>query len=291
MAGTGKVKAGQQLETIVAKLERLFAVDPNISVQTPARLRDRVTGALREHDVLITQKRGHHVTLTAIECRDRSRKFGVPEVEAFAAKCRDTGINKAFIVSSKGFTKTALKKAVHENVGCLLFKDGGESLVALTGIQLGSKMLVMRLLPRFLCDADIETVNAMKLFSDDGSKFDFAAESASCIAHFSGLPHPFSPDCIDEVWYPLPCQNLFVLDEVTGQSVGVTRLWCAVAAVWTEEPVKRRVLSYSDLLNDQIISVIQELSHPEIGTITFTMPVMKKREALSGDPIALRPLQ
>jgi hypothetical protein len=39
------------------------------------------------------------------------------------AKCQRTGINCGIIVSSKGFTKTAISKANTQNVGCLLLDE------------------------------------------------------------------------------------------------------------------------------------------------------------------------
>ena len=128
MSKAAKQKAGKALESAVAKIERVIGRNTNvISIEAPARLLDRTTGRLREHDVLVTHKVGHDVVKTALECRDRSRKVGVPDIEAFAAKCRDTGIDRAVIVSSLGFAQTALKKARHENVRCYVLRNGGVS--------------------------------------------------------------------------------------------------------------------------------------------------------------------
>lgn len=63
-------------------------------------------------------KRGHHEVITAIECRDRSRPVGVPEIEAFFQKCQDTGINCSVIVSATGFYRSAKKKAVYYGIAC-----------------------------------------------------------------------------------------------------------------------------------------------------------------------------
>ena len=63
--------------------------------------------------------RGHHECVTAIECRDRSRPVGAPQVEAFHQKCNDTGIHRSVIVSTKGFYKPAKIKASHYGIVCL----------------------------------------------------------------------------------------------------------------------------------------------------------------------------
>ena len=73
---------GKALERLVAQIEKTL-VSNDVLVDSPKRLPDRVTGKLREHDVVLTFKQGNHTAMDAIECRDRSRPIGVPEVEAF----------------------------------------------------------------------------------------------------------------------------------------------------------------------------------------------------------------
>jgi len=104
-------KPGKQLKRLIAALESLLA-GSGASIEAPSRrLLDRDTGEPREHDVLISWDHGHHQILTAIECRDRSRPVGVPDVEAFADKCASTGVHSAVIVSATGFRRTAERKA------------------------------------------------------------------------------------------------------------------------------------------------------------------------------------
>ena len=105
------MKAGAQLQQLVQTLERLTATTENLRIESPKRLIDKDTERLREHDVVLTFSMGHHDLIVALECRDRSRKVGVPEIEAFKKKCDRTGIHRGVIVSSIGFTGTALKKA------------------------------------------------------------------------------------------------------------------------------------------------------------------------------------
>lgn len=89
-------------------------------IEAPCRrLLDRDTGKPREHDVVITWDHGHHKIVTAIECRDRSRPVGVPDVEAFADKCAATGVQSGVIVSATGFRHTARKKAEARNIVCM----------------------------------------------------------------------------------------------------------------------------------------------------------------------------
>jgi hypothetical protein len=113
------MKPGENLQRLVRVLEQATNNTPNVRVESPKRLPDKDTGRLREHDVVLTFSLSHHSMLVALECRDRSRKVGVPDVEAFCKKCDRTGVHRAIIVSSTGFTKTALKKAESMEIGCL----------------------------------------------------------------------------------------------------------------------------------------------------------------------------
>ena len=114
---------GRSLELLVQTLERVLANQPDVDVVSPAKLRDVTTGQLREHDVTVTVKSAHHSMVVALECKDLSRPVGVPQLEAFNRKCQDTSINHGILVSSVGFCRTALRKAEHLNMRCLLLRD------------------------------------------------------------------------------------------------------------------------------------------------------------------------
>lgn len=117
-------RAGRDLEVLVASIEKSLALDSsNIKVESPVRLRDKVTGVPREHDVLITWTQAHHEILIAVECRDKKKKIGSGDVEAFHTKCQDTGINQGIMVSSSGFTKPALEKAKAKGIRCLTLQQ------------------------------------------------------------------------------------------------------------------------------------------------------------------------
>jgi hypothetical protein len=111
-------RAGIAFQNLVAAIERSLSAQPGASLLSPAYVTD-TGGRRREHDILITHRRGHHTILTAIECKDRSRKIGLPDLEAFAEKCTRTGIHHGVIVSSSGFTQSALEDAPKLNLQCL----------------------------------------------------------------------------------------------------------------------------------------------------------------------------
>jgi hypothetical protein len=116
-------RKGKDLERLIATLERVLN-GSGAEIESPSRrLRDQDTGAIREHDVLITWDHGHHQILTAIECRDRSRPVGVNDVEAFADKCSRTGVHSGAIVSSKGFRDSAKRKAASRSITCMALSE------------------------------------------------------------------------------------------------------------------------------------------------------------------------
>lgn len=117
------MKPGENLQRFVRALEKVTNNAPNIKVESPKRMRDKDTGRLREHDVVLTFSLSHHNLVMALECRDRSRKIGAPDVEAFKKKCDRTGVHRAMMVSASGFTSTALKKAEAMDIGCLALEE------------------------------------------------------------------------------------------------------------------------------------------------------------------------
>ena len=116
-------RQGDAFHRLVEILERAVVDHPNITVESPKYLTDKVTGEPREHDIILTQRSPQRTTITAIECRDRSRPVGVNQVEEFHAKCEHTGVNKRVIVSRLGLYKTALKKTAHYGIDCLTFSQ------------------------------------------------------------------------------------------------------------------------------------------------------------------------
>jgi hypothetical protein len=113
---------GRDFQDLVAAIERSLApLDHTIT--SPMRVPDHDSGQLREHDVVVDIRSGRHPFRIAIEARDRGRKVGSGDVEGFRAKCERTGIDRAIIVSSRGFTEPALKKANADNIGCQTLKS------------------------------------------------------------------------------------------------------------------------------------------------------------------------
>jgi hypothetical protein len=116
-------KDGKDLQRLIRVIESARTAGKEIAIESPKYFVDRVTGERREHDVVLTIKPAHHEIVVALECRDRSRKVGVPEIEAFHTKCHDTGVHAGIIVSSMGFYETAKRKAKTYNIRCLTLDE------------------------------------------------------------------------------------------------------------------------------------------------------------------------
>jgi len=113
---------GRKFENVVETLERILS-DSKVTIESPGFLVDRVTNQKREIDVLIRFSQGHHKQVIAIECKDRKKPVGVPDVEAFNTKTCDLKITKVVMVSSSGFRKNAIKKASFYNISCLSVEE------------------------------------------------------------------------------------------------------------------------------------------------------------------------
>jgi hypothetical protein len=112
-------KTGRDLQRLIRAIEGARAAGQPIQIESPKHIQDKITGKLREHDVVLTITHEHHDLVVALECRDRLRPIGVDAVEAFHSKCRDTGIHSSVMVSSNGFTRTAITKGAAYNIRCL----------------------------------------------------------------------------------------------------------------------------------------------------------------------------
>ncbi|HEY8096306.1 MAG TPA: restriction endonuclease, partial [Methylobacter sp.] len=107
---------GVALEKTVAELQKMM--EPGAIVTRNEKLKDRL-GIIRECDVVIRGTYAGTAILGIVECKDRSRKMGLGEIEAFKTKAEHLGANIRVMVSKKGFTASALKLATHENIKCL----------------------------------------------------------------------------------------------------------------------------------------------------------------------------
>lgn len=114
-------RKGSAFHKTVELLEKSILKDGNAKIKSPESIVDIVTGRKREHDIVIYFEDKHHTIKISLECRDY--KVGSSQVEAFKTKCEHTKIDKGIFVSSDGFTKPALKKAIYLGIDCLTLKQ------------------------------------------------------------------------------------------------------------------------------------------------------------------------
>ena len=115
-------RKGRALERLVAHLESVLRNSSKAKVQSPAYLIDVVTGIKREIDVLITEEGGSNHKV-GFEVRDRARKAGLPDMEAFKTKAENTCLDGKVFVSRSGHTEPALKLAKKAAIQCLTLKE------------------------------------------------------------------------------------------------------------------------------------------------------------------------
>jgi hypothetical protein len=97
-------------EQLVARIEQAAA--PRAAVVTsPDRIRDLVTGKMREVDASIRYKLGTASVLITIECRKRGRKADDTWLEQLATKRAKLGAAMTIAVSATGFSKSAIATA------------------------------------------------------------------------------------------------------------------------------------------------------------------------------------
>lgn len=165
-------REGRSLEKLTHALETLTQSDPRVTLTSPGRLRDLSSDQSREHDVLMTFTDGHHTVITGFECRDRTTAVGVPDVEAYATKCRRTGVHRPVIVSATGFTNTALETARLENVLLLTLDE----IDAIPWLALDSLTIEERAFIQFDAEIPVTEPRALgqpiTLLHDDGSLID-----------------------------------------------------------------------------------------------------------------------
>jgi hypothetical protein len=250
-----KVKPGKSLEVLVASIERVLAGNDKVTVESPKFFSDRVTGERREHDVVITLAGSHHRSTIAIECRDRSRKITVNDVESFWSKCQDTGIDQAVIVSPKGFSKTALTKASHRGIRCLRLSEAKSFNWLLgTGIRMRYKKMIHTNWT-FFPDKDLlPKPVAITILSLDGEQIPSENLAAAAYQEFQKLrEEDFVVDRgTKNIIFPSP--GVLLRDDTTGNTHRVVKALAAVDYEVTEELVPFNLVTYERSPSGEVIT-------------------------------------
>lgn len=248
-------KPGKSLERLVGTIERVLCNEKCVKVESPKRLKDRTTGRLREHDVLLTIKNGHHLLRIAIECRDRSRPIGVPDVEAFWAKCQHTGINQGIMVSPKGFCGTGRKKAEHLGIRCLDIDEArtfnwlrAPGIVTITRTLLAQDWIFFPETSGLVCKDNME------VYGPDGTLVDSAILTANAQRILSEqVPVEREPTDTKELKIRVTTEGFSLRNADTGASTPVTFAEVRLTYAVTRELAPFKLSQYRD--NDSDVHI------------------------------------
>lgn len=105
----------KEFEKLVSKLEK--ALSPiGAAIKSPDKIKDVVTGQLREVDGSIRFRSNNKEILITIECRKRNQRQDITWIEQLATKKQNINADKTIAVSIKGFSKSAHKLAEVNNI-------------------------------------------------------------------------------------------------------------------------------------------------------------------------------
>jgi hypothetical protein len=96
-------------QQVVATIHQHMAGDADL--QESAMLRNRVTGAEQEVDVVIRSRPAGHEVIVSVEATDRGRKADIEWVQQMLGKHADLPTSKLVLVSGGGFTERARRLA------------------------------------------------------------------------------------------------------------------------------------------------------------------------------------
>ncbi|MBI2993007.1 MAG: restriction endonuclease [Gammaproteobacteria bacterium] len=248
-----------------------------VKVESPKRLPDRTTGKLREHDVILTMTTGHHTLRVAIECRDRSRPVGVPEVEAFWAKCQDTGVQQGIIVSPRGFRASGQKKAKHYGIRCLSLEEA-ESFNWL--LAPGFQYITCKLLGqewRFVPETDgLVSREHMEVLGPDGTKIDPAVLSANAQRFLNDfVPREHGPCDLEELRLRVPTNGFTLRDSETGATTPTHFAYLKLTYSITHELIPLRLSQYKDKDGGEHITDVA-VADFRIGDKTASLMIVMK---------------
>lgn len=96
--------------------------EPRFKVEESVLVKNKKTGAIRELDILITDRRNANNRIL-VECRDRKRKQDVRWIDELEGKSKRLKLGKVIAVSRSGFYSTAIKEAQERGIETLTVKE------------------------------------------------------------------------------------------------------------------------------------------------------------------------
>lgn len=98
----------KRFEDLVSHIQATLA--PGAVVERNVRMTGR-SGLERQLDICVRMKVGQFDLLIVIDCKDYNRKVNVNDVEAVMGLCQDVGANQGAIVTARGFSDGATRRA------------------------------------------------------------------------------------------------------------------------------------------------------------------------------------
>ncbi len=108
-------KEWREFEKLVSKIEKQLAPKGAI-IKSPDRIKDKITGQLREVDASIRYYIGSIPVLITVECRKRKKVQDDIWIEQLAKKKEKIGADLTVAVTSSDFTEPAIKSADFFNI-------------------------------------------------------------------------------------------------------------------------------------------------------------------------------
>ena len=103
----------REYETYVfGTLERLL---PHAKVSKDVRVKGIKTGRMRQVDILVMHDFGGFNLKIAFDCKSYGRKVNVNDVERFLGMLGDLRVSKGVLMTTKGYTKSALERAQNDS--------------------------------------------------------------------------------------------------------------------------------------------------------------------------------
>ena len=113
-----KWKRFEKLATDIQK-----ELSPNAEVEHDVRLQGHDSGTLRQIDVVVRDHIGQYSFLIVMQCKDEKKPLDVNVVGEFGAVIEDVKANKGVLVSSSGFTKSAINLARKKGIDVFRLVD------------------------------------------------------------------------------------------------------------------------------------------------------------------------
>jgi len=268
---------GKSLEQLVSSLEKALGDRDNVIVESPKRLKDKITGKKREHDVVLTIKQAHHHVIVAIECRDRSRPITVNQVESFWKKCQDTGVDHGVIVSSMGFYNTARIKSDFLGIRCLHIEEVASfDWMLAQGMHSLTKKLLHHEWVFYPEKEGVADKSNMEVLDVEGNLLSQEALTSNALSQLTKLlPETLVPVEKDIINVKFPGDNLIIRNTDTGETTPVKFVIAKLHYAIVDEFIPFKLIQYKDADEKITEAAVADFN---FGTISGKFMIVGKHE-------------